>query len=284
VDLAELLIDPEASDPSSEKSGGASASWRTPKSASRWIRPRRSIIASRATRSRGRELCYELGNGDRAFGATLAGNMALGLARAKEGGFAIRAHGYAGQGLGFALHEGMHLSLEGFANDTVGEAMGGGVLVIRPPREVPEESRARLSVCGNAAAYGATGGRLFVEGASRPARGRAQLGATIVVEGAGKYAFEYMTGGVGVVLGPVGPVVGSGLTGGALFLLDEDGSVPEKVHKDALVVPLDSDDTSALQALIEEHHRETGSTKAKALLDDWDDARARFRKVVANTG
>src|SRR6185369_6178688 len=103
-------------------------------------------------------------------------------------------------------------------------------------------------------------------------------GATIVVEGAGKYAFEYMTGGVGVVLGPVGPVVASGLTGGTVYLLDEDG-VAQKVHKDARAVPLDEGDAAALRAIVEEHRRETGSTRAASLLARWGEAR--FVKVVA---
>jgi glutamate synthase domain-containing protein 3 len=105
-------------------------------------------------------------------------------------------------------------------------------------------------------------------------------GATIVVEGAGKYAFEYMTGGVGVVLGPVGPIVGSGLTGGTLYLWNED-DVARKVHADARTEPLTLEDGALLEAIVQEHARETGSARAQALLDDWTNARERFVKVVA---
>jgi glutamate synthase domain-containing protein 2/glutamate synthase domain-containing protein 1/glutamate synthase domain-containing protein 3 len=281
VDLAELLIDPEATETGGASSGGVHSSWRKPA-----LRLRVDPTSTMNDRlcddaARGSELHYPLSNGDRAFGATLAGKMALGEIRAPEGGFTIRTRGYAGQALGFALHEGMRLELDGFANDTVGEAMGGGVLVIRPPRSVPAAERSRLSVCGNAACYGATGGKLFVEGRAGQRVGVRNSGAVIVVEGGGKYAFEYMTGGVGVVLGPVGPVVGSGLTGGALFLLDEDGFTAEKVHKDAKVVPIDEDDAARLRALIEEHLRETGSEKARTLLARWEESRARFLKVVS---
>ena len=128
----------------------------------------------------------------------------------------------------------MRMELTGFGNDTVAEAMGGGVVVVRAPPEVPAEARSALSVCGNAACYGATGGKLFAEGRAGQRVGVRNSGATIVVEGAGKYAFEYMTGGVGVVLGPVGPVVASGMTGGVLYLLDEDG-VAGQVHKLSLI-------------------------------------------------
>jgi glutamate synthase domain-containing protein 2/glutamate synthase domain-containing protein 3 len=229
--------------------------------------------------SSGAALRYELGNGDRAFGATLAGAIALGAVAVPEGGFAIEARGYAGQALGFALVDGMRLSLEGFANDTVGEAMGGGTLVVRPPRDVPPTERANLSVVGNAAAYGATGGKLFVEGRAGQRVGVRNSGATIVVEGAGKYAFEYMTGGVGVVLGPTGPVLGSGLTGGVVYV-QRDETLAARVHPDARVAALDDGDVDTLRALVEEHLAATGSERARATLASFDRVRERFAKVV----
>jgi glutamate synthase domain-containing protein 2/glutamate synthase domain-containing protein 1/glutamate synthase domain-containing protein 3 len=227
----------------------------------------------------GRELRYDVTNGDRACGATLAGRIALGAIPVPEGGFTIRLRGYAGQALGFAMCDGMRLELDGFANDTVGEAMGGGVLVVRPPREAGAGELGALSVCGNATCYGATGGALFVGGQVGQRVGVRNSGATVVVEGAGKYAFEYMTGGVGVVLGPIGAVVGSGLTGGVVYLLD-DGSVAAKVHADAVATKLDASDEDALRALIERHLRETGSTRAAALLESWLSAKSRFVKLT----
>ncbi len=228
----------------------------------------------------GATLRYDLVNGDRAFGATLAGAIALGLVRVPEAGLSIEARGYAGQAFGFALVDGVRLTLEGFANDTVGEAMGGGTLVVRPPREVPPADRAALSVVGNAAAYGATGGKLFVEGRAGQRVGVRNSGATIVVEGAGKYAFEYMTGGLGVVLGPTGPVLASGLTGGTLYLL-RDETLAGRVHADARIVALDDADVEALRGVVEEHLAATGSERARALLADFGRARERFAKVVA---
>jgi glutamate synthase domain-containing protein 2/glutamate synthase domain-containing protein 1/glutamate synthase domain-containing protein 3 len=270
VDLAELLIDPE----------DGAGTWRG--------RPRRlrpdptSPLNARlcADAAAGAPLDYAIQNGDRAFGATLAGMIALGAVAVPEGGFTIRARGYAGQALGFALNAGMRMELTGFANDALGEAMGGGVIVVRPPREAKAEDRGALSVCGNAACYGATGGKLFVEGRAGQRVGVRNSGAVIVVEGAGKYAFEYMTGGVGVVLGSVGPVVASGLTGGVLYLLDEDGAA-QKVHEDAHVEPLGEGDLATLRAIVEEHHRETGSARAEAVLARWGEAPRRFVKVVA---
>ena len=68
--------------------------------------------------------------------------------------------------------------------------MSGGEIVVRLPREMPAEGRAAASAIGNAACYGATGGRLFVEGRAGQRVGVRNSGATIVVEGACKYAFE----------------------------------------------------------------------------------------------
>ena len=39
-------------------------------------------------------------------------------------------------------------------------------------------------------------------------------------------------------------------------------------------------DVAELRALIEEHTEATGSTRAKAILDDWDAQLARFVKVM----
>jgi glutamate synthase (ferredoxin) len=270
VDLAELLIDPEE----------GAGTWRGRPRPLR-VDPTSPLNARLcADAAAGVALDYAIQNGDRAFGATLAGMIALGAVAPPPEGFTIRARGYAGQALGFALTDGMRMELTGFANDAIGEAMGGGVIVVRAPREAKAPDRGALSLCGNAACYGATGGRLFVEGRAGQRVGVRNSGAVIVVEGAGKYAFEYMTGGVGVVLGAVGPVVASGLTGGVLYLLDEEGAA-QKVHEDARVEALGEGDLATLRGLVEEHLRETGSVRAAALLERWGEARARFVKVVA---
>ncbi|MFO0587661.1 MAG: glutamate synthase large subunit [Polyangiaceae bacterium] len=225
-------------------------------------------------------LTYHVTNGDRAIGATLAGAIALGEVPAIER--TLQLTGYAGQALGFAMVDGMRVELSGFANDTVGEAMGGGVLVVRPPAGAGESDPGTLSLIGNAVCYGATGGKLFARGRAGQRVGVRNSGATIVVEGAGKYAFEYMTGGVGVVLGTVGPVVGSGMTGGAVYLLDT-GNMKSLLHSDVREAPIDADSDALLKAIIEEHARETGSSRAKEILAGWGSAGARFVKVVPAT-
>jgi glutamate synthase domain-containing protein 2/glutamate synthase domain-containing protein 1/glutamate synthase domain-containing protein 3 len=212
----------------------------------------------------GRPLRYEVASTDRAVGATLAGRIALGELAPPPGGYRLELCGAAGQALGFACTAGMEVVLEGFANDSVAEAMGGGTVVVRLPRAIAPERRGELSACGNAAAYGATGGRLFVEGRAGQRVGVRNSGATLVVEGAGKYAFEYMTGGVGVVLGPVGPVLGSGMTGGVVYLV-ADGELAARLHADVGLVPLEPADRALVRELCAEHARLTGSARAARL-------------------
>jgi glutamate synthase domain-containing protein 3 len=276
VDLGELLVDPAPGWPGQR--GGRP---RLPTDPTTELNTRivREVAAGARTVS------ATVRNTDHAIGATLAGQVAQGrLVASSDAPATLQLTGYAGQALGFACVEGMRVELDGFANDTAGEAMSGGVIVIRPPRQVPAEERGQLSVVGNALAYGATGGRLFVEGRAGQRVGVRNSGAVVVVEGAGKYAFEYMTGGIGVVLGALGPVVGSGLTGGVLYLLDEEGSsgggLAGRLHADAAAAPLDTDDEALLRALLEEHRRETGSHRATVLLGDWQAVRRRFVRVT----
>ena len=71
--------------------------------------------------------------------------------------------GSAGQSFGCFIVSGMETKLVGEANDYVGKGMAGGQISIMPPPEStfnPGES----SLVGNTCLYGATGGRLFVNG------------------------------------------------------------------------------------------------------------------------
>jgi glutamate synthase domain-containing protein 2/glutamate synthase domain-containing protein 3 len=275
IDLAELLADPSPAWP-----GHRGGRPRLPTDPTSTLNA--SIVARVAQGQR--VIDSPVRNTDHAVGATLAGQLAQGRlpVPTTDGPITLRLSGYAGQALGFACVDGMRVELTGFANDTAGEAMSGGVLVVRPPRQVAASDRRQLSTVGNALAYGATGGRIFVEGRAGQRVGVRNSGATLVVEGAGKYAFEYMTGGVGVVLGSLGPVVGSGLTGGVLYLLDE-GNLRGLLHPDVMAAPLEAGHAGELRALLEEHAGETGSAVARALLDDWTNAAARFLRVCSRS-
>jgi glutamate synthase domain-containing protein 3 len=154
-------------------------------------------------------------------------------------------------------------------------------LVVRPPSENAPRS-APCSAIGNAAAYGATGGKLFVAGSAGQRLGVRNSGATLVTEGAGKYAFEYMTGGVGVILGPVGPVLGSGMTGGEVYVYAEDpAATVARLHAESVAASSPtSGELTELRAILEEHAARTGSRRATLLLGDWTSASRRFLKVA----
>ncbi len=213
----------------------------------------------------------ELGHSNHAVGATLAGQLSKGtVTRPADSPIRISAKGMAGQGFGFAARAGMSLRLEGYANDVVGEVMSEGAqIVITQPKGRHDEDVPHL--IGNAAAYGATGGKLYVAGRAGQRFGVRNSGALLVAEGVGKYAFEYMTGGIGVVLGSVGHAFGSGLTGGELAVFDPNNQLKEKLNKDAVVwkdVPASRSDD--LFKVVTDFVKETGSKRAKQLLTDWD--------------
>ena len=181
--------------------------------------------------------------------------------------------GSAGQSFGAFLDQGVELTLEGEAQDYVGKGMGGGVIVIKPPRE---DASVDPVLAGNTIGYGATGGRLFIAGRAGERFCVRNSGAVAVVEGAGDHFCEYMTGGVAVSLGPVGWNAGAGMTGGTAYLVDW-----RQLNGDSVLArEVPAEDECDLRALVEEHHVRTGSRRAAELLASWPAALARFRQVV----
>ena len=181
--------------------------------------------------------------------------------------------GSAGQSFGAFLDEGVELSLEGQAQDYVGKGMGGGVIAIRP---FAGDAAKDPVLAGNTICYGATGGRLFVAGRVGERFCVRNSGATAVVEGAGDHFCEYMTGGVAVALGPIGWNAGAGMTGGVAYV-----TTWNQLNADSVVArEVPGEDALELRALVEEHHRRTGSARAAAMLADWTQALAGFRQLV----
>ena len=181
--------------------------------------------------------------------------------------------GSAGQSFGAFLDQGVELDLEGQAQDYVGKGMGGGVIAIRP---FAGDGASDPVLAGNTICYGATGGRLFVAGRVGERFCVRNSGAVAVVEGAGDHFCEYMTGGVAVALGPIGWNAGAGMTGGVAYVTSWN-----QLNADSVVareVPIE--DEPELRALIEEHHRRTGSVRAAEMAADWGRALAGFRQLV----
>ncbi len=228
-------------------------------------------------------LRYAIRNVDRTVGARLAGEIArrYGDVGLPEGTIEVRFDGSAGQSFGAFCVPGMRLVLEGDANDYVGKGMGGGEIVIRPPRRSRFASHEN-AIVGNTVLYGATGGRLFAAGRAGERFAVRNSGATAVVEGVGDHGCEYMTAGCVVVLGETGRNFGAGMTNGTAFVYDESGDFPTRFNPELVRIARveESEDAARLRELVTRHLDATGSRRAAALLDDWAAALGRFWKVI----
>ena len=129
--------------------------------ATRMLADMRDAIDARS----GGEFAYAIGNGDRAIGARVSGHIARahGDQGMREQPVTVRLRGHAGQSLGAWNAGGLHLHLEGDANDYVGKGMAGGRIVLRPPEDARWVAR-DTPIMGNTCLYGATGGELYAAG------------------------------------------------------------------------------------------------------------------------
>ena len=222
-----------------------------------------------------------IANTDRAFGADIAGAIAAeyGDGGAPDGSVTLTMTGSAGQSFGAFALPGMRLSLSGDANDGLGKGMHGGRIVVAPSAR--ERGRANQVIAGNAALYGATGGRVFIGGRAGERFAVRNSGATAVVEGVGDHACEYMTAGTVVILGSIGRNFASGMTGGVAYVCDRKHVLVERTAPQHVVVePLTAADHRSVIELLETHERLTGSRLARAILRH-DRGLTTFRRVVS---
>jgi glutamate synthase (NADPH/NADH) large chain len=216
------------------------------------------------------QLTYTVANVQRAIGTRISSHIVrkFGLAGLAPGHLTVQLKGSAGQSLGAFAVQGLRLELTGEANDYVGKGLSGATIAIRPSPHLTGAN----ALIGNTVLYGATSGRLFAAGLAGERFAVRNSGATAVVEGLGANGCEYMTGGTVVVLGPVGFNFAAGMTGGMAFVHDPDGRFPSAVNPESVVVcrVASAHWAGVLQALVEDHARETGSPFAEDLLRDWD--------------
>jgi glutamate synthase (ferredoxin) len=195
----------------------------------------------------------------------------------------IRIHfkGSAGQSFGAFMPKGMSFTLEGDTNDYLGKGLSGGRIVVFPPRGstfVAEEN----IIVGNVALYGATAGEVYIRGMAGERFGVRNSGVNAVVESVGDHGCEYMTGGRVVVLGPAGRNFAAGMSGGVAYVLDERGDFPGRVNGQMVgVEKLESEkEIAEVRSMIEKHLTYTGSTRARQVLDAWDQMVPRFVKIM----
>ena len=237
----------------------------------------------------GGEFYYNIRNCDRSIGARLSGEIAwrygnLGMA---ETPITLHFQGVAGQSFGAWNAGGLHMTLEGDANDYVGKGMAGGRLVLRPPRSSPLDSTI-TPIMGNTCLYGATGGRLFASGTCGERFAIRNSGAIAVVEGAGDHCCEYMTGGVVTVLGPTGNNFGAGMTGGFAFVLDTQGTFVDQYNSELVEITRITQEAyetyrNYLRSLIVAFITHTGSPRGQEILMHFDDYISKFWMVKSKS-
>ena len=223
-------------------------------------------------------------NGDRVVGTMLGSAVTRrwGAKGLPDDTIRLRFQGSAGQSFGAFVPPGMTLFLEGDANDYVGKGLSGGRIVVVPPSGatfVPEEN----VIVGNVALYGATSGEAFFRGVAGERFCVRNSGATAVVEGIGDHGCEYMTGGRVVVLGPAGRNFGAGMSGGVAWVLDESGDFARRCNTELVSLsPVGPGEDGELLALVERHAAMTRSARAARVLEEWDELRSRFVRVMPN--
>lgn len=229
------------------------------------------------------ELKNKITNIDRTVGAMLSGEIAKRYGQAGLPDGTIQAHftGSAGQSFGAFLSKGATFKLEGDSNDYLGKGLSGGRIIVVPPAGSTFKPEDNI-IAGNTMLYGATSGEVYINGIVGERFCVRNSGAIAVVEGAGDHCCEYMTGGRTVVLGKTGRNFAAGMSGGVAYVLDEKGDFDYYCNMEMVELSLieDSMDSKDLNALISNHYKYTGSTKAKHILDNWRDYVDKFIKVV----
>jgi glutamate synthase (NADPH/NADH) large chain len=211
----------------------------------------------------------------------------------------IQFNGTGGQSFGAFLAKGITLYLIGDANDYTGKGLSGGRVVVRPSLDFRGEA-VRNIIVGNTVMYGATTGEAYFCGVAGERFAVRLSGATAVVEGTGDHGCEYMTGGTVAVLGKTGRNFAAGMSGGVAYVYDEDGQFAHRCNTAMVALEKvlttaeqtatvkrghwhnDQTDEAILRKLLEDHHRWTGSKRARELLDDWAVSRGKFVKVFPN--
>jgi len=229
------------------------------------------------------QLSYPIKNTDRAVGAMLSGTIAKKY-RAEglpSDTITINFKGSAGQSFGAFLVPGVHFKLQGDANDYLGKGLSGGKISVVPAAGTTFAAEDNI-ICGNTLMYGATSGEVYINGRVGERFAVRNSGATAVIEGAGDHCCEYMTGGAVVVLGTVGRNFGAGMSAGVAYVYDENHDFDYFCNMEMVELTLVEDlyDLKELRGLIERHYAETGSAKAKRILDSWYESINNFIKVT----
>ena len=193
----------------------------------------------------------------------------------------LHFQGSAGQSFGAFVPKGVTLELEGDANDYVGKGLSGGKIIVYPHKDSTFTASENIIV-GNVAFYGATKGEAYISGIAGERFCVRNSGVNTVVEGVGDHGCEYMTGGSVVVLGRTGRNFAAGMSGGTAYIYDEAGDFATRCNTQMVAIEAfdDPEDVAIVRQMIQNHANLTHSKKAKELLEQWDEVRSHFVKVM----
>ncbi len=241
-------------------------------------------LKSAITEKKHTELSVHVSNTDRAFGTLLGAQITRehkdGL---PEDTLLIRCEGAGGQSFGAFIPAGLTLSLCGDTNDYFGKGLSGGKLIVYPPKEATYNAQDNI-IAGNVALYGATSGKVFINGIAGERFAVRNSGARAVVEGVGEHGCEYMTGGCVVVLGQTGKNFAAGMSGGTAYVLDENNHLYRNLNKAMVSIEKVENkyDIQELKDMICEHVKVTGSVRGQRILDDFENYLPKFKKIIPN--
>ena len=229
-------------------------------------------------------LDLKVGNTDRSFGTILGAEITRqhkdGL---PEDTITINCTGAGGQSFGAFIPKGLTLRLCGDTNDYYGKGLSGGKLVVFPPKNRGYKAEENI-IAGNVALYGATSGKVFINGVAGERFAVRNSGAYAVVEGVGEHGCEYMSGGRVVVLGKTGKNFAAGMSGGIAYVLDENSHLYRNLNKDMISIEKVENkyDIKELKELIEEHVEATGSERGALILEHFQEYLPKFKKIIPN--
>ncbi len=199
-----------------------------------------------------------------------------------DGTIDITFDGSAGNSFGAFLPKGITLRVNGDANDYVGKGLSGGRIVVRPSKNAPAGYVAEENIIGgNVILFGATGGQAFLRGVVGERFAVRNSGAHAVVEGVGDHGCEYMTGGKVVILGATGRNFAAGMSGGMAYVYDPQDALPGNINGEMVDLDaLDATDELWLHEFITAHVDATESAVGQRILDDWQNQKEQFIKVM----
>jgi len=193
----------------------------------------------------------------------------------------VKANGTGGQSFGAFVNSGITFELEGDANDYFGKGLCGGKLILYPPVNSTFNANETV-ILGNVAFYGATSGEAYIYGFAGERFCVRNSGVHVVVGAVGDHGCEYMTGGRVVILGEIGKNFAAGMSGGIAYVYDKDDEFSQRINRG--MVDLDrietEVDSNEVRTMIENYVKYTGSKEADAILNDWENSKEKFIKVM----